>query len=428
MSELRLRRIPPDELERQPPTDPVDDEARDSARAILDDVREHGQNAVLEHAHRLGDLDDGAAWLLSRRSCEEARDALSDELSSLLERTADRIRRFAEAQRAALAPVRAEVPGGFAGHWIAPVECAGAYAPGGRYPLLSSLLMTVVTARAAGVPTVVAASPRPSPSMLAAAAIAGADQVLALGGPPAIAAMAYGVGPVPRCDAIVGPGNRYVTAAKELLAGRVRIESLAGPTELVVVLDDRADLAKVAADLLAQGEHDVDARPVAVLVGGEGVAARIDALESELARQLETLPTAKTARAALERHGAVVLARDEDEAAHACDLLAPEHLQVLLPDPRRFASALRHFGGVFLGEASAEVLGDYGAGPNHVLPTGGAARITGGLSVLDFLRVRTWLELEPGAGADELARDAAALARLEGLEGHARAAERRARG
>jgi phosphoribosyl-ATP pyrophosphohydrolase/phosphoribosyl-AMP cyclohydrolase/histidinol dehydrogenase len=219
---------------------------------------------------------------------------------------------------------------------------------------------------------------------------------------------------------VVGPGNRWVTAAKKLIAGDVGIDMLAGPSELVVLADGSADPATVAADLLAQAEHDPDALPVLVTPSESLVIS----VEEELDRQLEDLPTRDVATAALE-HGYAVIARDLDSCVRACDALAPEHLQVLTADAHAVADRLDHWGGLFIGAASAEVFGDYGAGPNHTLPTGGVARFKGGLSVYDFLRVRTWLKLEDGEAADRMAADAAALARLEGLEAHARAAERR---
>jgi phosphoribosyl-ATP pyrophosphohydrolase/phosphoribosyl-AMP cyclohydrolase/histidinol dehydrogenase len=277
--------------------------------------------------------------------------------------------------------------------------------------------MTAVTARVAGVERVVVASPRPAAVTLAAAHVADADGLLTVGGAHAIAALAYGAGPVPACDVIVGPGNRWVTAAKQLVSGHVGIDMLAGPSELVVLADDTADAETVAADLLAQAEHDPDALPVLVTPSAELIARVNDAL----ARQLDVLPTAETARAAV-AEGFAVLCRDLDEAVAVCDHLAPEHLEVMTRDADALQSRLRHYGGLFVGAGAAEVLGDYGAGPNHVLPTGGTARRTGGLSVFNFLRIRTWLRMDAPA---ELARDAAALARLEGLEGHARSAERR---
>jgi len=281
--------------------------------------------------------------------------------------------------------------------------------------------MTALTARAAGVAEVWVASPRPSPVTLAAAALAEADGLLRVGGAQAIGALAFGAGPVPPCDAIVGPGNRWVTAAKQRVAGRVAIDMLAGPSELVVLADGTADPELVAADLLAQAEHDPDALPVLVTPDPD----LLDRVEAALRRQLADLPTAEVARRAL-ANGFAVLAADRDAACEAVDALAPEHLAVHLRDPDEARSRLHHYGALFLGGGSAEVFGDYGAGPNHVLPTGGTARAVGALDVLTFLRPQGWLVLDrEDAAYAGLVRDTAALGRLEGLEAHARAAEAR---
>jgi phosphoribosyl-ATP pyrophosphohydrolase/phosphoribosyl-AMP cyclohydrolase/histidinol dehydrogenase len=249
--------------------------------------------------------------------------------------------------------------------------------------------------------------------------------LLAVGGAQAVGAMTFGIGTtapaIPRCDVIVGPGNRWATAAKKLVQGEVAIDMLAGPSELLIIADETADPAAVAADLLAQAEHDTDAVPTLVTTS-ESLVARVNA---ELEKQLATLPTAATARAAL-NNGGVVLAASIDDAITIADRVAPEHLQVMTRDARAVAEKLSHYGAVFIGSRSAEIFGDYGVGPNHVLPTAGTARFSAGLSVFHFLRIRTWLEMN----APDLAaavRDAATLARLEGLEAHARAAEQRLR-
>jgi phosphoribosyl-ATP pyrophosphohydrolase/phosphoribosyl-AMP cyclohydrolase/histidinol dehydrogenase len=234
--------------------------------------------------------------------------------------------------------------------------------------------------------------------------------------------MAYGAGVVPRMDVIVGPGNRWVTAAKQLVAGQVGIDMLAGPSELVVLADASADPDRIAADLLGQAEHDPDARPILV-TWDPTLPARVDAA---LAEQLRTLSTREVAAAAV-ANGFSVLCADAAEALSVCDRLAPEHLEVLTVEAEAHARTLRHYGGLFVGGASAEVFGDYGVGPNHVLPTGTAARFTGGLNVLHFLRVRTWLQMEGGPALSAVIDDAARLARLEGLEAHARSAEHRRR-
>ncbi len=219
---------------------------------------------------------------------------------------------------------------------------------------------------------------------------------------------------------MVGPGNRWVTAAKKVVAGDVGIDMLAGPSELVILADTTADPGVVAADLLAQAEHDPEALPVLVTTD----PALADAVDTELARQLAELPTRDIAGAAL-GNGFAVIADSLEEALAVCDRIAPEHLQILTKDAEEVARRANHYGGLFIGSASAEVFGDYGIGPNHTLPTGGVARFKGGLSVFDFLRIRTWLRMNHGRDAAAAARDAAALARLEGLEAHARAAERR---
>jgi len=399
---------------------PVDPETLAGAARLIAEVEAGGEQALRALAERLDGLTAEAPLLVDRAGLETALEQMPQAERAVLERTADRIQHFAAAQREALCDVDVPVPGGRAGHRVAPVQAAGCYAPGGRYPLPSSVLMTAITGRVAGVGRVWVASPRPAPATLAAAALAGADGLLAAGGAQAVAALAFGTGGVDPCDVVVGPGNRWVTAAKQLLAGRIGIDMLAGPSELVILADASADPSMAAADLLAQAEHDPDALPVLVTTCSR-LATEV---ETELTRQLEDLPTRKVALLAL-AGGFQVHCQDLDEAIAVCDRLAPEHLQVMTHQPEAVAARLRSYGALFIGPMSAEVLGDYGAGPNHTLPTGGGARFAGGLSVLDFLRVRTWLHLERTEGIDRLAGDAAALARIEGLEAHARAAERR---
>ena len=400
----------------------LDAETLGVAERILDDVEADGLDAVRRHAEALGDLATGDELIVERPRLERALEEVGPEVAGGLERTAERVRAFALAQRACLDPLETTTAGLRAGHRVAPVDRAGCYAPGGRYPLPSSVLMTAVTARAAGVEEVWVASPRPSEVTLAAAAVAGADALLAAGGAQAIGAFAHGAAPVPAVDVICGPGNRFVTSAKKLVSGTVAIDMLAGPSELVVLADGTGDAELAAADLLAQAEHDPDARALLVTTD----AGLADAVEAALERQLADLPTAEVARASLANHGGAVLCRDLDEAVAVTDRLAPEHLELFVEDPGAVAPRLSHWGGLFLGHGACEVLGDYGAGPNHVLPTGGSARSTGGLSVFTFLRIRTFLA---GDAADpDMLADAAALGRLEGLEAHARAADLRRRG
>jgi phosphoribosyl-ATP pyrophosphohydrolase/phosphoribosyl-AMP cyclohydrolase/histidinol dehydrogenase len=399
-----------------------DDATLAQAKTILDDVRKSGEDALRAHAERLGDIKPGAALFADKERLAQALQSIPAETRATLERTAARIRSFAEAQKNSLAPLRYAIPGGHAGHDILPVDIAGCYAPGGRFSLPSSVLMTVIPARVAGVRTIWVASPKANDITLAAAAIAGADGLLTIGGAQAIAALACGTSQTTRCDVIVGPGNRWVTAAKQLIAGEIAIDMLAGPSELLVFADDSAQAETIAADLLAQAEHDPDALPVLVTTS----AALYEAVNAALAEQIKTLPTAPIARQALQK-GFAVCVGDVDSGIEICNRLAPEHLELMLREPAAVAPRLRHCGGLFIGSAAAEVIGDYGAGPNHTLPTGGTSRSRAGLSVFTFLRTRTWIDITDPAAAQELYGDAASLAHLEGLEAHARAAELRRR-
>jgi phosphoribosyl-ATP pyrophosphohydrolase/phosphoribosyl-AMP cyclohydrolase/histidinol dehydrogenase len=391
-----------------------------AVREIVDDVRREGDRALRRWAVHFGELSAEDPVFLDREAIGSAVDRIAPEARERLSRVAGRIRAFAEVQRDAVRDHEVPIPGGVAGFRFAPVARAGCYAPGGRYPLPSSVLMTVIPAVVAGVDDAWVASPRPSAETLAAAAIAGATGVVAAGGAQAIAALAYGAGPVVPCDVVVGPGNVFVTAAKHLVSERVAIDMLAGPSELVVVADASARPDLVAADLLAQAEHDPQAVPVLVTTE-RAVAA---AVGDEVVWQLRTLPTANVARTALGNGGCVLVA-DLDEAMRVCDALAPEHLELHVERAEDLREQLRHYGALFVGANAAEVLGDYGAGPNHVLPTGGTARSAGGLSVLTFLRSQTWLRIDDVGQAAGILDDAVWLGRVEGLEAHARSAERR---
>lgn len=401
--------------------DPVDASALQDATVIVNDVRVKGENALKQHAARLGDIpSEDTPLLVSKAELAKAFEALPKNEQSVLQRTAQRIKVFAQAQRDSISNFQQTIEGGSAGQDVSPMNAAGCYAPGGRYPLPSSVLMTAVTARVAGVKTVVVASPRPAPATLAAAYLSGADYFLAAGGAQAIAAMAYGVGGIPPCDIIVGPGNKWVTAAKSLVFGKCAIDMLAGPSECLVIADETADAATIAADLLAQAEHDTAAVPILVTTSQK----IIDAVNEQLTKQLETLPSAPTASVSV-KNGFAVLCPDMATCVSVSDLLAPEHLEVITSNAREVADQVANYGGLFIGGRAAEVFGDYGAGPNHVLPTGGTAKYTGGLSVHTFLRIRTWMRIDDAQESQALVQDSALLARMEGLEGHARAAEKR---
>ncbi|CAK4609162.1 unnamed protein product [Aphanomyces euteiches] len=424
MSTAGLRVIKPSEV-RAFAYDPVEPLALEQARAIVNDVKANGEAAVRQHAVRLGDIATKSSPLtFDRDAMKQAFDSLPVGEQQLLERTKHRIQVFAEAQRASIQSFARDIPGGQAGQDVSPMQVAGCYAPGGRYPLPSSVLMTAVSARVAGVATVVVASPRPAVATLAAAYISNTDILVAVGGAQAIAALSYGVesAGIPACDIIVGPGNKWVTAAKSLVYGKCAIDMLAGPSECLVVADEAAipHAATIAADLLAQAEHDTAAVPILVTDS----KALLDAVNAEIIAQLTTLPTAPTASVSVAK-GFAVLCPSLDSSVEVANILAAEHVEIMTADSQAVANRIEHYGGLFIGSRAAEVLGDYGVGPNHVLPTGGTARYTGGLSVHTFLRIRTWMRIDDGPASQEAVRDAVQLARIEGLEGHARAAEQR---
>ena len=397
---------------------PLDEATLAAAESIVSDVREGGRDALIDYAKKFDGHVDGQPLLLGRDALTAAKDRLDAADLALLERVASRVREFAQGQLNAMSEMEMPVPGGKAGHSIVPVQRAGCYAPAGRYALPSTVIMTVVPAVVAGCDQVVLATPGTSDLMLAAAAVAGADYVLAVGGAQAVAAMAYGFEGFERCDVIVGPGNRWVTAAKKIVSGDCGIDMLAGPSELVLVGDESSDPVTVAADLLAQAEHDDDARAFLVTTSAD----LIQKVEAELEQQLDTLPTAATAKIAL-GNGAAVLCDSVEQVIAVCNALAPEHLELHCNDAQAIADKIDNAGCMFIGHQSAEVFGDYGVGPNHTLPTAGTARFSAGLNVFTFVRIRTWLKLDDAP--QSLINDTARLAELEGLIAHQRSAQKR---
>ncbi len=408
---------------------------------ILDKVRTEGDAALHFYASRF-DRADPASFRILPEELKDAELYLKEQDSALYDAlcySRDLALRFAGHQRRCFTDFEEElVPGLFAGQKTIPVDCAGVYVPAGRFPLLSSVVMGTSPAKAAGVKRIVLCTPpRPHPSpyggrpwadarILAAASLCGVDEVYAAGGAQAVAAMAYGTESIPRCDVIVGPGNRYVAEAKRLVYGEVGIDMLAGPTEVLVISDGSARPEWVAADMIAQAEHDADAQAVLVTTSrrfAENVCA-------ELERQLASLGTAETAAASLASNGCIIIADDMEQAAAIADRKAPEHLELAFDDGpllRKVAETVHNYGSLFIGHEAAEVLGDYAAGLNHTLPTSGSARFTGGLSVRHFLKTATTLRTgnEAADGVRTSARAACVLGKAEGLEGHAAAAFRR---
>jgi histidinol dehydrogenase len=387
-------------------------EADEIVRPIIDAIRREGDVALLRYSQQF----DHLGHLPIRVSPEElasARAAMSQQMLRAVETAIANIKQYAEAQlpRERFGEFS---PGRSLGWIVRPLDAVGCYVPSGRYPLPSTLLMTAVLAQTAGVPRICITSPKPSVEILGCAHLLGIDEVYRVGGAQAIAAMAIGTETIPRVDRIVGPGNAYVAAAKKLMAGEIGIDFVAGPTE-ILILAAEGDPKLIAADMLAQAEHDTTASAI-LITTSEALAKSVSA---ELETQLASLPTADVARVAIDSSSLIVIVPDMDTAVSLSNRLAPEHLSLhdaaLLPK-------IRNAGTVFLGQDSPESAGDYAAGPSHVLPTGGSARLRGGLSAADFVKVIAIQQFTPTA-LSELLPAITTLARAEGLEAHARAAE-----
>lgn len=389
---------------------------------ILTDVRRRGDEALRDWTARIDGvtLDD---LEVPMEAWEVAYDTLPADLAEALDLAAGRIRAFHARQP--ISSWTATDLGGTLGQRVTPLARVSVYVPGGTAPLPSSLLMAAIPARVAGVDEVVVCTPPGAGGqvpdvILAAAHAAGVDRLFRLGGAQAIAALTYGTGSVPRVDKIVGAGGLFTTLAKRQVYGQVGIDGLYGPTETIVIADDSADPAWVAADLLAQAEHDVLATAI-LLTPSPDLAG---AVQAEVTRQLEDLDRGDVAAPSLAGQGGIVLTPDLETAVHLADQFAPEHLCLSVREPELWAERIRNAGGLFLGEHSFEVLGDYVAGPSHIMPTGGTARFASPLNVLDFVKITSVVALDANA-AVRLCPAAARLARAESLTAHAAAAEQR---
>ncbi len=387
---------------------------------ILNSVRLDGDSALQKWSQLL-DQSDLKDFRVPQEMFKQAYEGLPESLRESLTLSADRIRAFHELQP--LPNWETETLGGRVGQRATPVERAGVYVPGGTAPLPSSLLMSVIPAQVAGVPRIIVTTPpEPHPTILAAAYICGLDKIYQLGGAQAIAAMAFGTESVPRVDTIVGAGNLFVTLAKQQVFGIVGLDGLAGPTETMVIADETANPAWVAADLLAQAEHDVLASAVLVTTSRQ----MAEAVQAEVERQLEKLTRTDILAQSLENGSGIVLVPDLEVAARLANNFAAEHLCLCVAEPRALMAKINNAGGFFLGGHSFEVLGDYVAGPSHIMPTSQTARFNSPLNVLDFVKISSIVELDPQTGAD-LSVPAAEIARAESLTAHAAAAEFRIR-
>ena len=387
-------------------------EAEAVVRPILDDVRRRGDRALMEYARRFDRLERKSVCV-PPAELGAAREALSPQFRSAVETAAANIRAYAARQMPREWTTQLK-PGMKLGQIVRPLDTVAAYIPAGRYPLPSTVMMTAIPAQVAGVPNVCIACPKAVGEVFGTAALLGIRRVFQMGGAQAIAAFAFGTRTVPRADRIVGPGNIYVAAAKKLLAGEVGIDFIAGPTEILIIAGE-GDPGHYAADMLAQAEHDVDASAI-LLTTSKRLAL---AVARQVDRQLSTLPTAAVAAKSIAKNSAIILVRSLDEALEISNRFAPEHLSI--PDAS-LLPGVHHAGSVFVGPYSPEAAGDYTSGPNHVLPTSGAARQRGGLAVTDYLKVISVQQLTQPA-LRRLAPSITTLARAEGLEAHARSVE-----
>ena len=402
-------------------------EVRAAVESILADVAERGDAAVRHYSESF----DGWApesFVLTEREIEACVASLPEQTVDDVRFAQEQIRGFALAQRAALTEVEVEtLPGVFLGHRNIPVESVGCYVPGGRYPMVASAHMSVVTAKAAGVPRVVACAPpfdgAPHPAIVTAMHLGGADEILVLGGVQAVAAMALGTATVDPVDMLVGPGNAYVAEAKRQLFGRVGIDLLAGPTETLVIADETCDAELAAVDLLGQAEHGPTS-PAILLTTSPELA---DAVPAAIEAELEWLPTTDVARTAWEECGEIVLCDTVDELVSEADRIASEHVQVMTREPEVFLERMRNYGALFLGPRTNVAFGDKVIGTNHTLPTMRAARYTGGLWVGKFLKTCTYQRIETDEASAAIGEVCSRLCELEGFAGHKEQADIRVR-
>jgi histidinol dehydrogenase len=407
------------------PATAFDPDIERQVEAIIEDVRQRGDAALLAYTQR---FDRVAAPSVAQLEVDMAQaraalDALPGRQRAALMAAADRIRAFHQRQLGS-DWLYAEADGTELGQRVAALERVGLYVPGGRAAYPSSVLMNAIPAVVAGVREIVMMVPTPdgvrNPMVLAAAHLAGVSRIFTVGGAQAIAALAFGTATVPRVDKIVGPGNAYVAAAKRRVFGRVGIDMIAGPSEILVICDGKTDPDWIAMDLFSQAEHDELAQALLLTPQAEFVAA----VQASIARLLPQMPRAAIIEASLAARGALIRVRDLDEACALADRVAPEHLEISTDDPQRWADRIRHAGAIFLGRYSSEALGDYCAGPNHVLPTAGTARFSSPLGVYDFQKRTSLISVSP-AGARTLGAIAATLAQAEDLPAHARSAQLR---
>ncbi|MFZ5506360.1 MAG: histidinol dehydrogenase [Pseudomonadota bacterium] len=403
----------------------TDDAIETAVAGILRDVRARGDEAVMDYTRRFDRMDCAAMVELElpRSELDAAYAGLSDTQRAALAEAADRVRIYHERQKQESWEY-AEADGTRLGQKVTPLDRVGLYVPGGRASYPSSVLMNAIPAKVAGVKELIMVVPTPggerNPLVLAAAAITGVDRVFTIGGAQAVAALAYGTQTIPQVDKIVGPGNAYVASAKRRVFGTVGIDMVAGPSEVLIISDGHGNPDWVAMDLFAQAEHDELAQSILLCTD----AAFLDRVHASIDRLLAEMPRRETISISLANRGALIKVRDLAEACDLANRIAPEHLEICTEDPRALVDSIRHAGAMFLGHYSVEALGDYCAGPNHVLPTMRSARFSSPLGVYDFQKRTSILDIS-AEGAQKLGRIASVLAHGEGLQAHARSAEMR---
>ena len=399
-------------------------DVRDTVQTILDDIEARGDAGALEYAAKFDKYDGNIK--LTTEEIEAASALVPEKLKQDIQFAHDNVKRFAQAQKGTCADIEYEVvPGLIAGQKFIPCQTAGCYIPGGRYSHIASAIMTVTTAKVAGCKNIVACSPpRPgvgiAPAIVYAAHICGADTILALGGVQGVAAMAFGLFDLPKADILVGPGNQFVAEAKRILFGRVGIDMFAGPTDSLILADKTADAEIVAADLVGQAEHGYNS-PVWLVTDDRALAEKVMELVPPLIADLPEL-NGKNAEAAWRDYAEVIVCDTREEMAACSDEYAPEHLTVQAEDLDWWLNRLECYGSLFLGEETTVAFGDKASGTNHVLPTSGAAKYTGGLSVHKYMKIVTW-QRATREGSKPVAEATARISRLEGMEGHARTAD-----
>jgi len=398
---------------------------QDSVASILSDIKTRGDDAVVEWTNKLDRLEAGSieALEISQEELKNSFDLIPAEQAEALQKAADRIRRYHEKQKQDSWQYTDE-DGSVFGQKVTPIDRVGMYVPGGKASYPSTVLMDAIPARVAGVREIIVTLPTPdggkNPLVLAALALAGVDRVFAVGGVQAVGALAYGTKTIPRVDKIVGPGNIYVATAKRAVFGQVGIDMVAGPSEILVICDGKTNPDWIAMDLFSQAEHDEDAQSILVSTDADF----IDAVRGSIEKLLPDMPRSDIITASLESRGVFISVADMKEAAEVCNQIAPEHVELSVQDPETLMADIRHAGAIFLGRYTSESLGDYCAGPSHVLPTSGTARFSSALGVYDFQKRSSIINCSDAA-ARELARTASVLANAEGLIAHARAAELR---